>query len=321
MREYGRFFLLAAVELFRMHRRRGYGLVQVHNPPDALVFCTLPLKLSGIPIILDLRELTPELFMSRFRWGRDSLAARALTFLERAACGYADSALVLHERHRRIMISRHVPADKLVQVMNCPDERLFDPAACAGIQRQGEGFVIINHGGMMERYGVDLLVQAVARVRDQIPGVRLELYGTGDFLPHIEQLVRDLGLDDRVAFFGQRPLEQMPGAIAAADVGVAPMRQDVFTDCGLPTKLLEYVAMSVPAIASRTATTAEYFDDSMVYYFRTGDVEDLADKLLAVYRDRPGAAARATRARRFTETHNWSTERANYLALVRRLTA
>jgi glycosyltransferase involved in cell wall biosynthesis len=111
----------------------------------------------------------------------------------------------------------------------------------------------------------------------------------------------------------------MPSAIAAADAGVASMRQDVFTDCGLPTKLLEYVALGVPAIASRTATTADYFDDSMVRFVKPGDAEDLAAGLLEVYRDPDAAQARAQRARRFTETHNWRGEKAAYLELVSRL--
>jgi hypothetical protein len=38
---------------------------------------------------------------------------------------------------------------------------------------------------MMERYGVDLLVCAVALARAQIPGIRQEIYGTGDFRPQV----------------------------------------------------------------------------------------------------------------------------------------
>jgi glycosyltransferase involved in cell wall biosynthesis len=232
---------------------------------------------------------------------------------------------VLHERHRRIMMTRGVAADKLVQVMNCPDERLFDPtastAASRGVHRRNGEFVVINHGGMLERYGVDLLVRAVAKAHEQAPGIRLELYGTGDFRPQVEQLVADLGLDDLVRFHGQRPLEEMPAAIAAADVGVVPMRQDIFTDCVLPTKLLEYVTLGVPAIAARTVTTSDYFDDSMVYFFEPGDADDLAEQLIAVYHDPPGAAAQAKRARHFVEIHNWAAERATFVGLVDRLIA
>ena len=128
LREYARFFRLAAARLWRLHRERPFSLIQVHNPPDALIFATLPIKLRGVPVLLDLRELMPELFMSRFGLARDSAVVRVLTWLERLACAYASGVLVLHERHRRIMLGRGIPAAKLTQVMNCPDERVFDPA-------------------------------------------------------------------------------------------------------------------------------------------------------------------------------------------------
>ncbi len=321
LKEYARFFFLAGRELLRRHRRAPYALVQVHNPPDALIFATLPLKLARVPVLLDLRELMPELFMSRFALARGSVIVRLLTWLERAACAYADRVYVLHDRHRRIMAGRGIPPGKLVQVMNCPDERIFDPAQ-AGDGRTAEGvrtdgrFVVIHHGGIMQRYGVDLLVRAVAQVRPEIPEVRLELYGAGDYRPTVERLVAELRLGDIVRFHGQQPIEQLPAAIRAADVGVAPMRQDVFTDCGLPTKLLEYVSLGVPAIASRTATTADYFDESMVLLFEPGNAADLAARLLAVYRDPAAAQARAAQARQFTARYNWRGESATYLQAV-----
>ena len=317
--EYARFFLRASAQLLGLNRRQAFGLVQVHNPPDLLVFATLPLKLRGIPVVIDLRELMPELFMSRFGLKRQGLIVRVLTLMERWSCGYANAVVVLHERHRRIMAGRGISPGKLTQVMNCPDDAIFSLAAPRSPQAEDNRFVVLNHGGMMERYGVDLLVRAVAQVRGEIPGLRLELYGTGDHLPEIERLVCELGVADLVQFYGQRPLEEMPAAIARADVGVAPMRQDVFTDCGLPTKLLEYVALGLPAITSRTATTADYFDDQMVTFFAPGDAEDLARQLLQVYHDRAGALTRAERAQRFTLEHNWTSERSSYLKLIDRL--
>ncbi len=318
-REYARSFWLAGRQLWRSHRRAPFDLVQVHNPPDALIFCTLPLRLRGVPVVLDLRELTPELFMSRFTLARASFIVRALTVLERWACRYASAVIVLHERHRRIMLGRRTPADKLTQVMNCPDDRVFDPAAAPPRRAPDGRFVVIHHGGIMYRYGVDLLVEAVAQVRDQIPGIQLELYGSGDLLPEVERLVAQHGMTDIVHFHGIRPLEEMPAVITQADVGVAPMRQDVFTDCGLPTKLLEYVALGLPAIAAATASTTDYFDHSMVALHAPGDAADLARKLLEVYRDPEAAQARALRARRFTAAYNWRGESAAYLALIRRL--
>lgn len=328
LKEYARFFFLAGAELRRRHRAAPYGLVQVHNPPDALVFCTAALRLAlrrkrRVPVVLDLRELMPELFMSRFNLARNSLIVRLLTVIERWACRYASAVIVLHERHRRIMVGRGVPAKKLTQVMNCPDERIFSAqAARNGDNSDGNDdrrFSVVINGGIFQRYGVDVLVRAIGLVRPHIPGVRLEMYGAGDYRPQLERLIAELGLGDVVQLHGQRPIEEMPAAICAADVGVAPLRQDVFTDCGLPTKLLEYVTLGVPAVASRTATTADYFDDSMVLLFEPGNAEDLAARLLQVYRDPEAARARAECARTFTEQHNWRTESARYAQTIESL--
>lgn len=323
LREYARFFLLAARELRRLHRARPYALVQVHNPPDALVFATLPLRLARIPVVLDLRELMPELFMSRFSLARGSRVVRLLTGLEWLSCRYASAVLVLHDRHERIMEARGLPKAKMTQVMNTPDERLFDPNQVRRAPRPAAGperpFVVVHQGTMVQRYGVDVIARAVALARPQIPCLRLEFYGTGDFQPAMERLVAELGIGDITVFHGYRPLDEMPQAVANADVGVAALRKDVFTDCGLPTKLLEYIQLGVPAIASRTATTADYFDERSVLLFESGSAEDLADKLLDVYCDPESAQARVAQARQFTATRNWRSESAAYIQLIARL--
>ena len=66
LREYLSFLVRASWAATRAHRRRRYGLVQVHSLPDFLVFAALPLKLVGVPVILDLHEAMPEFFRTRF---------------------------------------------------------------------------------------------------------------------------------------------------------------------------------------------------------------------------------------------------------------
>ena len=64
--EYGAFLMQALWAATRAHRHRRYGLVEVHSLPDYLVFAALPLKLVGVPVLLDLHEAMPEFFRSRF---------------------------------------------------------------------------------------------------------------------------------------------------------------------------------------------------------------------------------------------------------------
>ena len=64
--EYGDFLVRAGWAALGAHRRERVALVQVASLPDYLVFAALPLRLVGVPVILDLHEAMPEFFRSRF---------------------------------------------------------------------------------------------------------------------------------------------------------------------------------------------------------------------------------------------------------------
>ncbi len=313
--EYLLFFLLAGL---RLNLGGRYALVQVHNPPDFLAWIArLPRFFRGSRVLYDVRDLSPELLMSRFRVRPDHLLTRLLRGQERGACRHADAVTVCTTHAFDVLATRGVAPEKMTIVMNCPDDRFF--GAAAGPVEKQPGFSLVYHGTIPYRYGIDLIVAALPRLRREISGVRLDVYGSGDYQPTVEALAADLGVNDITRFHGYLPIETMPAAIRTADIGVVPMRQDIFTDCGLPTKLLEYAALGVPAVSSRTVTTTEYFDDSMVQYFKPGDADDLAAAVLALYRDPARAATLAANARRFTAAHNWPHYREVYLALVERL--
>ena len=54
-----------------------------------------------------------------------------------------------------------------------------------------------------------------------------------------------------MTFHGRIPLDDVPAAVAAADIGIAPTRRDAFTDLSLSTKVYEYAAMGKPVVATR----------------------------------------------------------------------
>ena len=66
MAEYLAFAGLAALRLTREHRRRRYRLIQVATVPDFLAFAAFPIRLNGVPLLLDLHEDMPEFFRDRF---------------------------------------------------------------------------------------------------------------------------------------------------------------------------------------------------------------------------------------------------------------
>jgi glycosyltransferase involved in cell wall biosynthesis len=114
-------------------------------------------------------------------------------------------------------------------------------------------------------------------------------------------------------------MEALPDLIRQGDLGVVPNRCDLFTDGILPTKLMEYVSLGVPVVAARTTAITSYFDDTMVRFFTPGNVEELADAILALYHDPGQRAAYAENAARFHERYNWPAIAADYVGTLERL--
>lgn len=316
---YIRFFISAAIRLTQLHLQKHYDTIQVHNLPDFLVFCALIPKLLGTPIILDLHDLMPEFYAGRFGKG-SSLISRLIRLQEWLACRFADHVITVSEHWRQALIGRGVPANKCSVVMNVADESIFHPNGKALIKpsRQGE-FRLIYHGSMKERYGLDLAIRAVDQIRFEISRIHLSLVGYGDYLPKIEQLIQELNLSQHVTLEMPVLAEELPDMIRACDLGIVPYRNDVFTDGLLPTKLMEYAAMGLPAVAARTSAIEAYFSNTMTEFFTPGDVRDLAGCILTLYKNPDRLAQLAQGCQKFNQLYNWTRLGSQYVALVDQL--
>jgi glycosyltransferase involved in cell wall biosynthesis len=331
-RVYGGFFVAALVLLTRLQRRHGYAAVQVYSMPEALMLTALGPKLAGVPLIYDAGDLTTELYAAKFGDRGIPLMAGALRFQEAICLRLADLVVTVHEDYRGRVIARGVPPERVVVAMNLPDERLFHPglrdapgALPPGFERPPDGpqpFIVVNHGSWVERYGTDLSVEAVGLLRDRIPELRLLIYGDGDLRPRLTELVERLNLQDRVYLAPHYlPVESMPPMLAAADAGIVPSRSDPFTETMLPNKLLEYLALGLPTVVTRTRTVVAHVPDAVVEYCAPGDVADLARAIERIWSDAGRREVLARAALAFSADHRWSDAAARYCAAVDALVA
>jgi glycosyltransferase involved in cell wall biosynthesis len=318
---YLRFFVEAGIRLTRLHRQKPYDTVQVHNLPDFLVFCALIPKLQGVPIILDLHDLMPEFFAGRFGQDGSPLLARLIRWQERLACRFADHVITVSEHWRQTLIKRGVPTHQCSVVMNVADENIFHlPADDQLCWHQDGKFRLIYHGTIFYRYGLDLALQAVAQLRHDMPNIHLTILGKGRFTPTLIEMAHKLDLLDHVTIRDEfRPAEELPELIRTNDIGVVPYRNDVFTDGLLPTKLMEYAALGLPAVAARTTAIEGYFRDTMVEFFEPGDADDLARTIRMLYEDPDRREALAQDSEKFNQRYNWTNIGGEYVALVDRL--
>lgn len=313
--EYSTFLAWATAMVTIRHLKRAYHSVQIHNVPDFLVFSAIVPKLTGAAVILDLHDLMPEFFASRFGGGMGSLLVRAVTVQERASAFFADRVITVTDLWREALVARGIPSSKVHVVMNLPDDRVFvrrDPAIRDGTQP----LTVIYHGTITRRYGLDILLRAFQQAAAAAP-LRLLLHGRGEYLPEVRQLIAELGLSDRVELSTDLlPTVVLPELIRRADIGVVPNRNDIFTDGILPTKLMEYAALGIPSIVSRSRVVTRYFTEAMVRFVEPDDVRSLAEAIIELANNADLRRSLATNAGRFADQYRWEDQAQAYTALV-----
>lgn len=319
LRSYLRFLARASAACLDLRLRRRLDAVHVHNLPDFLVFAGLLPRFGGAKVVLDVHDSVPETFATKF--SAAGWRYRLLCLEERVSALAAHRVICVNHPQRDTLVARGIPGGKTFVSMNVPDERIF--------RRDGNGpaaapvpgtFNLVYHGTMADRLGVDLVIRAVHRLRERIPCLHLHLWGHGDDLPAYQGLVRELQLEDRVHFKpGGVPLEQLPPLLRAMHVGVVGNRRSIATDLMLPVKLMEYVALGVPAVVPRLRTIQHYFTDDMVSYYQPEDVESMAESISRLYRRPELRDAQRRSAEAFLREFGWDRQGPELVSFYRRL--
>ena len=320
--EYLAFAGHVAARLTAEHRRRRYRLVQVATLPDFLVFAVGPLKLAGVPLLLDLHEDMPAFFEDRFAGISGGLLRPIVRGVARGSSAMADELLTVHEPLRALAVARGVAPEKITVVMNGADERLFDPTRHPRRAFMEDGQLrIIHHSSLQRIYGLEVAVEAIARLSPARgdPSVRLDVYGDGPYRPEIEAAIARTGTGERVHLHGPVRLDRLPALLAGADLGIVPSLPESYLQLSLSTKLLEYVAMGIPVIASDLATFRAHFDATALTYVPGGDPDALADAIRHVAADPRAAELQAAAAQDQGNPYGWARQAPAYLAVVERL--
>jgi glycosyltransferase involved in cell wall biosynthesis len=322
LREYVAFLLRAGWAATRAYRRRRYAVVQVHTLPDFLVFAALPLRLARVPVVIDLHEAMPEFFRMRFPRASSRVVQALLRLQERLSIGFATAAITVNDALAARLVGLGVRPDKITVILNSPSLARFDPTAAPSRPFMADGTLrLVYAGALTPTYELDVTIDAVARLRALRPelDVAFDVYGRGDSNPGLRERAARLGIRDRVGFHGRIPIEDVPAAIAAADIGLAPTRREPFTDFSLSTKIFEYGAMGKPVVASRLPLVERTFPPGSVATYDPGDADGLAAAILALVDDPAAREAGVARTRVRIGDLSWDKEADRLWTLIGRL--
>jgi glycosyltransferase involved in cell wall biosynthesis len=312
-----KFFVRSAALLTFNHLKHPYDIIHVHSVPDFEVFAAIIPKLLGAKVILDIHDIVPELYANKFNVSRNSLTFKLLVLTEKISTKFADHVIISNDFWKETLIRRSSCNGKCTAIMNYPDNNLFfrEPE-----KRTNDTIVFLYPGTLNYHQGLDLAVKAFNKIKDKIPNSEFHIYGEGPAQQDLAEMIVRYGIEGRVILKDSVPLDEIATIMADADVGVIPKRNDSFGGEAFSTKTLEFMSLSVPIIVSRTKIDQHYFNDSVVKFFEAGNVDDLAESMMAMGSDKSFREDQAARALEFVAQYNWRYKKHLYLDIVKNLT-
>ena len=275
------FGILATMKLWFLAIKKKYGAIQIHNMPDYLVFVALIQKILRKPVILDLHDLSVELFKSRWLGRISAYLLPLVKWVEKLSCRFADEIITTSSGFKDKLLERGVQDNKVTLVLNSADQSIFRYQGNRIFRIMKKDVRLLYHGTVAERFGLYTAVKAVSIIRERFPGARLTIYGKYDptYFEMLKQAIERLNLADCVFLEGWRSLEEIYTIILQSDIALVPYLCDDFMNLALSTKTFEYVAAGVPVVASRLQSIEAIFHEEDIHYCIPGDESDMAHKI------------------------------------------
>jgi glycosyltransferase involved in cell wall biosynthesis len=297
-------FSLACPAYFRRHfRYKGFDVV-VEDLNKVPVFAPV---WGGLPVVLLVHHL-----FGRTAFKEASFPVALGTWLlerpvPRIFAG--TSTIAVSDSTRADLITRGMPGEGISVIPNGIELSEFTP----GPWEDRTPDPTLLYLGRLKRYkGVDLILQALARLSEMNVACRLRVAGTGDYRNELEALASDLGLDDRVEFLGFVSPEEKLKLLRESWIHVLASPKE-----GWGIANIEAAACGTPTVASDSPGLRDSVRDGVTgFLVPHGDVDALAHCVLRLIRNEAlrkelGAAAVA-----FAQGFSWDSAATRVLSVL-----
>ncbi|MFQ5710334.1 MAG: glycosyltransferase family 4 protein [Candidatus Geothermarchaeales archaeon] len=298
---------LSVVYALLLHKSVGIGVVHGWNPLAGLA-AVFSGRLIGCPVFIDFTD-----FYSDIARTDSPMMAPLFRMIERFILLSAERVVVVSDVMREALGRYYgVPRSKIHVIPDGTDAEMFNPGVSGARIRSmyglGDHPVLIYHGDIKPPDGVDVLLNAFAVVLEKMPDARLVILGGGGaYFEGLKRLAEDLGLEPSVIFVGWVPHRVVPEYVAAADVGVMPLRSTLNHNCYVSFKLFEYWGVGKPVVVSRVEAISEIVEDGVNGVLVQPENEvGLAEGVLSILNDRERARSVGENGRKLVEErYNW----------------
>lgn len=311
--EYLQSFLWASWYLLRLRLRGRIDVLQICQPPDIYFPLAWVLRWAGTRILVDQRDLMPELLNNRYD-EPPKLMLKALHWLERRSQRVAHHSLTVNTYLKNRMVAAGAKPEAVSLVYNGP-VLARTSLAVAEPSLHGEHRYLVAWCGKMGRQDrVDLVVKVAEYVIRDLgrEDCGFVILGDGECLDEVRQQTLDLGLERWITFPGWIPEKDLFSYLATADLGI---------DCSLqvevsPVKVMEYMAQGLPLVCFDLQESRLLADGAGVFT-PPGDVPTIASEVVALLDDPATRKELGDTGRRLiTEQLAWERQTPIYLRAI-----
>jgi glycosyltransferase involved in cell wall biosynthesis len=290
-----------AIALTTIRRALSERYDAVHSHEEAGIIGVIVAWMLGVPHLYDMHSSLPQQ-LSNFAFTKSVLITRAFTWMERFVIRRSRVVIVICPQLEETVraIDDTVPT---VLIENAPgageSSHNGSTAAVRDALALSSETPVVLYTGTFEAYqGLNLLFEAARMVAAERPDVRFVMVGgRPEQVTAARERAAALGLAQAMIFTGERPAEEIPSYLDAADVLVSPRSQGTNT----PLKIYQYLRSGRAIVATRLLTHTQVLDDS-VAFLTPADAAGFARGILDAVSDPAKAREVASRAKLLAET-------------------
>jgi PEP-CTERM/exosortase A-associated glycosyltransferase len=294
-------------------------VLHVHSPVLNALPALRVAKANRIPIVYEVRALWEDAAVDHGTTKEGSVRYRISRGLETFVLRHVDHVTTICEGLRAEILRRGITPERVTVIPNAVDAAAFSFGVSEDktLRAQlglGEALVLGFVGSFYAYEGLDVLIEAAARIAPLHTTLRVLLVGGGPQEASLKSLAHERGVADRVFFAGRVAHADVQRYYDLIDVLAYPRRRLRLTELVTPLKPLEAMARGRMFVASDVGGHRELIRDGETgFLFKADDVDALVEAVVRVLRERDRWPAIRAEARRFVERERtWTRSVARY---------
>ena len=281
-------------------------------------------KNTSARVIYDSHELYVERNTQRKKgfWYKFLTSQLEKYLIRRSSAVITVNNAIAEELARRYKINkpvviRNVPYKLKVNIDDSAERAGYDLKTILGIANDTP--LLLYLGGITFNRGIEELIESLVHLDD----CRLAVvgYGPDKYKKELSDLATELGVNDRLFFYGPVEHRLVPLFAASADLGVAPIKNCCLSYyLSLPNKLFEYIAAGLPVIGSNLPEIRGVIEEYKIgAVFDPEDPADIAEAAKSILSDKSAYQRMRSNAHKAAEVLNWENESKKLVELYSRM--